>query len=93
MTRDKATYGIATGIVHLARPRFNASTREHTDLLERFYQAAGSGDMDRLISLLSSDVVMHTVRCAKRPPARGLICCGGHSRRDAYPWCSGWSQP
>ena len=46
--------------VHLVRPRFSASTREHTDLLERFYQAAGSGDMDRLISLLSSDVVMHT---------------------------------
>jgi RNA polymerase sigma-70 factor (ECF subfamily) len=44
----------------LARPRFSTSTQEHTDLLERFYQAAGSGDMDRLISLLSSDVVMHT---------------------------------
>lgn len=44
----------------LARPRFSASTQEHTDLLERFYQAAGSGDMNRLISLLSSDVVMHT---------------------------------
>jgi RNA polymerase sigma-70 factor, ECF subfamily len=46
--------------VRLARPRFGASTREHTDLLERFRQAAGSGDMDRLMSLLSSDVVMHT---------------------------------
>src|SRR5438046_1669519 len=44
----------------LARPRFSTSTQEHTDLLERFYQAAGSGDMNRLISLLSSDVVMHT---------------------------------
>src|SRR5207247_6791076 len=44
----------------LARPRFSASTQEHTDLLERFYQAAGSGDMNRLVSLLSSDVVMHT---------------------------------
>jgi RNA polymerase sigma-70 factor (ECF subfamily) len=46
--------------VRLARPRFGASTREHTDLLERFRQAAGSGDLDRLMSLLSSDVVMHT---------------------------------
>ena len=44
----------------LARPRFSASTQEHTDLLERFCQAAGSGDMNRLISLFSSDVVMHT---------------------------------
>src|SRR6266511_430031 len=46
--------------VRLARPRFKAPTREHMELLERFYQAAGSGDMDRLMSLLSSDVVMHT---------------------------------
>jgi RNA polymerase sigma-70 factor (ECF subfamily) len=46
--------------VRLARPRFRAPTREHTELLERFYQAAGSGDMDRLLALLSSDVVMHT---------------------------------
>jgi RNA polymerase sigma-70 factor (ECF subfamily) len=46
--------------VRVARPRFKAPTREHVELLERFYQAAGSGDMDRLISLLSSDVVMHT---------------------------------
>ncbi len=46
--------------VRLARPRFKAPRREHTELMERFSQAAGSGDMDRLISLLSSDVVMHT---------------------------------
>ena len=32
----------------------------HTDLLERFYQAADSGDIDRLLALLSNDVVMHT---------------------------------
>lgn len=46
--------------VRMERRRFSASAREHTDLLERFYQAAGSGDMDRLLALLSSDVVMHT---------------------------------
>jgi RNA polymerase sigma-70 factor (ECF subfamily) len=46
--------------VQLARRRFDTSTQDHMDLLERFYQAASSGDMDRLISLLSSDVVMHT---------------------------------
>src|SRR5882762_11954076 len=34
--------------VQLARPRFSASTQEHRDLLERFYQAAGSGDMNHL---------------------------------------------
>src|SRR5947209_4884497 len=46
--------------VRLQRPRFKAPSQEHMELLERFYQAADSGDMDRLISLLSSDVVMHT---------------------------------
>ena len=47
--------------VRLARPRLKAPTREqHTELLERFHQAAGSGDMDRLLALLSSDVVLHT---------------------------------
>jgi len=46
--------------VRLERRRFRASTREHTDLLERFRQAAGNGDMEGLLALLSSDVVMHT---------------------------------
>ena len=46
--------------VRLERPRFSSSSREHTDLLERFYQAADSGDIDRLLALLSNDVVMHT---------------------------------
>jgi RNA polymerase sigma-70 factor (ECF subfamily) len=46
--------------VHLDRPRFSASGRQHRELLERFSQAAGNGDMDGLLALLSSDVVMHT---------------------------------
>jgi RNA polymerase sigma-70 factor (ECF subfamily) len=46
--------------VRMERPRFSASGRQHTELLERFYRAAGSGDMDSLLALLSSDVVMHT---------------------------------
>ena len=46
--------------VRMERPRFGASTRQHTDLLQRFHQAAGSGDIDGLLALLSSDVVMHT---------------------------------
>jgi RNA polymerase sigma-70 factor (ECF subfamily) len=29
-------------------------------LLERFHEAAGNGDMDGLVALLASDVVMHT---------------------------------
>ena len=46
--------------VRLERPRFNASGPQHSALLERFHRAAGSGDMDGLLALLSSDVVMHT---------------------------------
>jgi RNA polymerase sigma-70 factor (ECF subfamily) len=46
--------------VRMERPRFSASGRQHTDLLERFHRAAGSGDLDGLLALLSSDVVMHT---------------------------------
>ena len=46
--------------VQLTRPRFRPPTGEHLELLERFSEAARSGDMDQLISLLSSDVVMHT---------------------------------
>src|SRR5437016_5283478 len=46
--------------VRMERPRFSASGRQHTELLERFYRAAGSGDMGGLLALLSNDVVMHT---------------------------------
>jgi RNA polymerase sigma-70 factor (ECF subfamily) len=46
--------------VRLERRRFSASGPQHTELLERFYRAAGSGDMDGLLALLSTDVVMHT---------------------------------
>jgi RNA polymerase sigma-70 factor (ECF subfamily) len=46
--------------VRLERPRFNASTRNHAELLEQFYRAAGDGDTDGLLALLSDDVVMHT---------------------------------
>jgi RNA polymerase sigma-70 factor (ECF subfamily) len=53
--------------VRTARPRFKASAREHVDLLERFYQAAASGDMDRLLALLSSDVVFHSDGGGKAP--------------------------
>ena len=46
--------------VRMERRRFGASGRQHTELLERFYRAAGTGDMDGLLALLSTDVVMHT---------------------------------
>jgi RNA polymerase sigma-70 factor (ECF subfamily) len=42
------------------RRRFDASAREHDDLLKRFIQATRSGDMQGLVELLSSEVVLHT---------------------------------
>jgi RNA polymerase sigma-70 factor (ECF subfamily) len=46
--------------VRAERPRFNALGGQHHELLDRFYRAAGSGDIDGLLALLSSDVVLHT---------------------------------
>jgi RNA polymerase sigma-70 factor, ECF subfamily len=42
------------------RRRFDASAREHDDLLKRFIQATRSGEMQGLVELLSSEVVLHT---------------------------------
>jgi RNA polymerase sigma-70 factor (ECF subfamily) len=46
--------------VSAMRPRFKASPRKQSDLLERFLQATTSGDMDGLVALLSSDVELHS---------------------------------
>jgi len=42
------------------RRRFDASAREHDDLLKRFIQATRSGELQGLVELLSSEVVLHT---------------------------------
>jgi RNA polymerase sigma-70 factor, ECF subfamily len=59
--------------VRALRPRFRASAREHDDLLERFRQATGSGDMDRLLALLSRDVVLHADGGGKATAVPNLI--------------------
>jgi RNA polymerase sigma-70 factor (ECF subfamily) len=46
--------------VRLERPRFDVSGTQHTEVLELFHRAAGNGDIDGLLALLSNDVVMHT---------------------------------
>jgi RNA polymerase sigma-70 factor, ECF subfamily len=40
--------------------RFDASAREHSDLLGRFIKATRSGDLQGLVNLLAGDVVLHT---------------------------------
>jgi RNA polymerase sigma-70 factor, ECF subfamily len=42
------------------RRRFDASAREHHDLLARFLKASRSGDLQGLVELLAGDVVLHT---------------------------------
>jgi RNA polymerase sigma-70 factor (ECF subfamily) len=42
------------------RRRFDASAREHDDLLKRFLQAVRKGEIQGLVELLSSDAVLHS---------------------------------
>jgi RNA polymerase sigma-70 factor (ECF subfamily) len=42
------------------RRRFDASAREHDELLKRFIQATRAGELQGLVELLSSEVVLHT---------------------------------
>jgi RNA polymerase sigma-70 factor (ECF subfamily) len=46
--------------VRAVRPRYKASAQEHDDLLERFRHTATSGNMEGLLALLASDVVLHS---------------------------------
>ena len=42
------------------RPRFDTSPHEHQRMLQQFLDATGRGDMQGLLALLSSDVVLYT---------------------------------
>jgi RNA polymerase sigma-70 factor, ECF subfamily len=55
------------------RPRFKTSQRQKSDLLERFLKATASGDLEGLIELLASDVVLHTDGGGKAVAAPNLI--------------------
>ncbi|MGC2400354.1 MAG: RNA polymerase sigma-70 factor [Acidobacteriaceae bacterium] len=55
------------------RPRFETSQRQKSDLLERFLKATGSGDLEGLVELLASDIVLHTDGGGKAVAAPNLI--------------------
>jgi RNA polymerase sigma-70 factor (ECF subfamily) len=55
------------------RPRFKTSQRKKKDLLERFFKATSSGDMEGLVALLASDVVLHSDGGGKGVAALNLI--------------------
>jgi RNA polymerase sigma-70 factor, ECF subfamily len=63
------------------RPRFKPSEQEHDELLERFRQAASSGDVNRLMALLSADVALHTDGGGKAPALPNLIYGPDHVAR------------
>jgi RNA polymerase sigma-70 factor, ECF subfamily len=46
--------------VSMVRPRFEVPQKKKNDLLERFLKAAGTGEMNALIDLLTQDAVLHT---------------------------------
>ncbi len=55
------------------RPRFKTSQSQQSDLLERFLKATGSGDLEGLVDLLATDVVLHTDGGGKAVAAPNLI--------------------
>jgi RNA polymerase sigma-70 factor (ECF subfamily) len=59
--------------VTAARPRFKASQQEKSDLLKRFLQATRNGDLEGLVGLLASDVVLHSDGGGKAVGAPNLI--------------------
>jgi RNA polymerase sigma-70 factor, ECF subfamily len=59
--------------VSAMRPRFKTSPEEKSDLLERFLKATTNGDMEGLVALLSSDVVLHADSGGKAIAVPNLI--------------------
>jgi RNA polymerase sigma-70 factor, ECF subfamily len=55
------------------RPRFKASVPERNDLLQRFLQATSRGDMQALMALFSSEVVLHTDGGGKAQAVPNLV--------------------
>lgn len=53
--------------VSALRPRFTASHGKQNELLERFLQATETGDLERLVAMLSADVVLYSDGGGKAP--------------------------
>ena len=70
--------------VSAMRPRFKTSQRKKSDLLERFLKATSSGDMDGLIALLSTDVVLHSDSGGKAIAVPNLIHGAGNVARGIF---------
>jgi RNA polymerase sigma-70 factor (ECF subfamily) len=60
---------------HIAdvRPRFEASLELREDMLAEFLQATNTGDLDRLVGLLTGDAVLHSDGGGKAPAVPNLV--------------------
>ena len=60
---------------HMAeiRPRFKASPEQREQLVAGFLQATATGDLERLVALLSSDAVLHSDGGGKAPAVPNVI--------------------
>lgn len=59
--------------VRAARPRYPVTSGEHSQLTDRFFDAARGGDVSTLKALLSESATLHTDGGGKRVAARRLI--------------------
>ena len=55
------------------RPRFDTSPRQREELLRQFLDATSNGDLDGLVALLSSEVVLHTDGGGKAAAVPNLV--------------------
>jgi RNA polymerase sigma-70 factor (ECF subfamily) len=69
--------------VSAIRPRFKTSQKQKSDLLERFLKATSCGDMEGLVALLASDVVLHADGAGKAVGAPNLIRGANNVARGA----------
>ncbi len=60
--------------VRRGKPRFPGSAEEHRRLLETFFAAAHSGEMNRLKELLTESVELHSDGGGQVPTAPGVLC-------------------
>jgi RNA polymerase sigma-70 factor (ECF subfamily) len=63
----------ARGRVRQRRPRYHASPRQRRELADRFFAAAGRGDLPALEELLAQDVALHGDGGGKAPTPGGTI--------------------
>jgi RNA polymerase sigma-70 factor, ECF subfamily len=68
---------------HMAelRPRFEASEERREELLMKFLDATATGDLERLVALLSQDAVFHSDGGGKAPAVPNLVTGADHVAR------------